>query len=244
MELEKIADRLTTLENKINELNDSSLKNICLLEENYYANIFSSTITDSTWWHYEISPGNMAVGYSFLYSLYRILDEIQPKNILEIGLGQSSLMVTAYGSTHDCNHVIIEHDKEWISFFEHKLHGNNYSIFTPNLIKPNIEGYLVNMYDDISPVAEGQKYDLIIIDGPFGSPDISRIDTLNYMSEILSDNFIIMLHDAERPGEQNTIKMLENLLKEDGIDFHHGYKPGIAYTYIATSPSRKFICSL
>ncbi len=215
-----------------------------LLKELFYANVFNSTVVGSKWWHYEISPGNMAVGYPFLYTLYRMLDEIQPKNILELGLGQSSLMVTAYGSSFECNHTIVEHDTEWINFFKSKLHGNNYNIFTPRLLQQDIEGNKVNVYDDISPVAKDKKYDLIIIDAPYGSENISRIDTLNYMPEILDDNFIIMLHDAQRKGEINTIKMLENMLLESGIGFTCGHYPGISYTYVATSPNWKYLCSL
>ncbi len=214
------------------------------LEELFYANVFNSTITGSKWWHYEISPGNMAVGYPFLYVLYRILDEVKPSKILELGLGQSSLMTTAYGSTFPCEHTIIEHDKEWIEFFKHKLHGDNYTIFNPNMVVRDVEGNKVNMYDDISPVAFEKKYDLIIIDAPYGSENISRIDVLNYVPEILEKDFILMLHDAQRKGEYNTYLMFENMLREDNVPFNSNYYPGIQYTYVATSPSLRFICTL
>ena len=218
--------------------------NKSVLKELFYANVFNSTIVNSSWWHYEISPGNMAVGYSFLYVLFRILDEVKPKRILELGLGQSSLMTTAYGSSYECSHTIVEHDREWVDFFKHKLHGDNYSFFIPNLIRADIEGNMVNVYDDISPVSKGKKYDLLIIDAPFGSENISRIDILNYIPEILDDDFILLLHDAQRKGELNTIKMLENMFDEEKIEFSHGLYPGIAYTYIATSQRYRFMCTL
>lgn len=226
------------------EQQGSEYENKNMLKELFYANVFNSTIVNSPWWNYAVSPGNMAVGYPFLYMLYRVLDEVQPKHILELGLGQSSLMTTAYGSRFECDHTIVEHDGDWIEFFRKKLHGDNYSFFVPKLLQREIEGNIVNMYDDISPVAKGKKYDLLIIDAPFGSENISRIDTLNYIPEILCDDFILILHDAQRKGELNTIKMLENMLQEDGISFAHGLYPGIAYTYVATSPGYRFMCTL
>jgi hypothetical protein len=222
-------------------------RNYSYLEEIHYADVFNSTITGSSWWKYPINPGgSMAVGYSFLYALYRILDEIRPDSILELGLGQSTLMTTAYAcdKKDKVRHVIVEHDKEWIEFFKPKLHGYNYEIFTPNLGTVDVEGHKINIYDDISPVMKDKKYNLMILDAPFGSKFISRIDTLDYIPESLEDDFIIMLHDAQREGEQNTIKMLENLLDEGGVEFAKGYYGGRADTYVAASGSLKFVTTL
>ena len=246
MDNQKMQTDLTLIKGYVETAYVQSSRTSDTLDELYYADIFNSTIVGSSWWKYGISPGNMAVGYSFLYALYRILDDIKPTNILELGLGQSSLMTTAYAQDKkgSVKHTIIEHDHSWIDFFKHKLHGDNYSIFTPDLLVADVEGHNVNVYDDISPVMKGEKYDLMIIDAPFGSEFISRIDTLDYIPECLSDDFILMLHDASRPGEQNTIKMIENILNEGNVKFSKGYYRGRAYTYVATSESRRFITTL
>lgn len=215
-----------------------------VLNELRFANIFNSTIVKSEWWNYSISPGNMAVGYPFLYALYRILDETKPKKILELGLGQSSLMTTAYSKSNEVKHVIVEHDNDWIKFFRGKLHGENYAIYVPNLVINNIENHNIYMYDDLSEIMEGAKYDLLIIDAPFGSQFVSRIDTFDYIPDILEDNFVIMLHDANREGEKNSIRMLENILRENDIKFANGIYEGIADTYVVTSANQRFLCSL
>lgn len=53
-----------------------------------------------------------------MYTLYRILDEVQPKNILEMGLGQTSKMTTQYAKYYKDSHLlIVEGDQLWIDNF-------------------------------------------------------------------------------------------------------------------------------
>ncbi len=235
---------LSQLLDSTNKLCEVEMHNKKMLSELHYANIFNSTVIKSSWWDYSISPGNMAVGYPFLYVLYRILDEAKPRKILELGLGQSSLMTTAYSRSNVVKHVIVEHDEKWIEFFRGKLHGENYDVYVPNLVVNNIENHNIYMYDDISAIMEGEKYDLVIIDAPFGSPFVSRIDTFDYIPDILEENFVIMIHDANREGEINSIKILENILIENDIKFASGIYEGEADTYIVTSADQRFLCSL
>ncbi|MDR0649034.1 MAG: hypothetical protein LBF92_06835, partial [Synergistaceae bacterium] len=96
-----------------------------LLEEILWAQIFHDTIAGSKWLiDKSFSPGRWAVGYEFLYVLYRVLNSVRPKKILELGLGQTTNMLSQYVSAHeDVRHLIVEHDTEWIDFFrkEHDI---------------------------------------------------------------------------------------------------------------------------
>ena len=64
------------------------------IPEILWANIYHDTIASSDWLHDRtISPGGLyrwGVGYNFLYAVYRILDEMRSRHILELGLGQST----------------------------------------------------------------------------------------------------------------------------------------------------------
>lgn len=58
------------------------------IKEINYAQIFNDTLKESIWLTKKnFSLNRSASNYSFMYTLYRILDEVQPKNILEIGTG-------------------------------------------------------------------------------------------------------------------------------------------------------------
>jgi hypothetical protein len=54
------------------------------------AQFFRGTIEDCEWLKYRsFSPGGWAMDNAALYTLFRILNDVKPKNILEFGLGQS-----------------------------------------------------------------------------------------------------------------------------------------------------------
>ena len=62
-----------------------------------WAEIFNSTIQDSLWFKDKsLSPGRWAAGYPFLYALYRTLNEKHPLNILELGMGQTTKLISQY----------------------------------------------------------------------------------------------------------------------------------------------------
>ena len=85
-----------------------------------WACIFNNAIDTETWLkNKSFYPGRWAIGYPVLYVLYRILNEVKPKSILELGLGQSTKMITQYAAAYeDVKHYVVEHDDEWIHFFE------------------------------------------------------------------------------------------------------------------------------
>lgn len=72
-----------------------------------------------------VYAGGWTVNWSFLCILYRILDEIQPDSILELGLGQTTKLTTSYMKSklgkHEKKHSIIEHDEEWMNFMKHSI---------------------------------------------------------------------------------------------------------------------------
>lgn len=141
------------------------------LQSLYWGQIFNSTIVGSNWYvNQAISPGRWAVGYEFLYVLYRTLDEIRPKSILELGLGQSTKLTSQYAGKEQINHIVVEHNPQWKTFFENGW--DCLSKYTKICISPLIEvngiGNKYYEYQKIAEIVNNQKFNLILIDGPFG----------------------------------------------------------------------------
>lgn len=119
---------------------------LSLVPEIFWANIYHDTIVESEWLKDKtISPtGSMgaAVGYNFLYPLYRILDEMHPKNILETGLGQSTRLTAQYAGYYKANHSVVEHEPSWAKFFSESFKGmSNYTkIYVTPLYEADYEG--------------------------------------------------------------------------------------------------------
>ena len=245
-------------------LNDDNIKNIEQLadirntslvmgrdiSEAVWAEIYNSTITKSRWLKDKaFSPGRWAVGYPYLYVMYRILNEVQPQNILELGLGQSTKMIGQYTSYYKrVHHQVVEHDPEWIDFFK-----KNYSLSErTKLIQlnrefvPYKEAEKVRVFKDFSQTFKGQKFDFISIDAPLGGDmkEYARIDVLQMIPACLAEDFIIMIDDCERSGEKRTVMEMERVLQENQILYRKGKYSGKKDCIVIASNVLKFVCSM
>lgn len=92
-------------------------------KEILWANIFRDTIADSSWLKNKtFSLGRAAAGYPTMYAMYRILNEVQPAQILELGLGQSTRMISQYAlACPNIQHTVVEHNASWVQFFEQQF---------------------------------------------------------------------------------------------------------------------------
>lgn len=202
------------------------------------AHRFSDTINDSEWLkNKSFSAGGAALDYGALYTMYRILDSVCPKNILEFGLGQSSKMIHQYVNHYkDATAVTYEHDEQWISFFK-GIVKDKYpvNIYKTDLQEMEYNGYKTLSYKDNCKELLGKKYDFIFIDGPFGSKHYSRPQILYLLPDCINKSFCIMIDDVERNGEHETILEIERILNENRIEY---YKR----TY-SSSKSHIIICS-
>lgn len=208
--------------------------------EIHYAFIFNDTIKNSIWLEKtDFSLVNSAANYSFMYSLYRILNDATPKNILELGLGQTTKLTSQYAKYFDdVKLTVFETDEDWIQTFSQKLDlTGNVEII--NLSEESFDCYGTTSirFKDISNAVGDEKYDLIIIDGPRGfinGPDgdilleYSRTDIWQLIPSNLANDFIIIMDDYHRVGEKNTMDHVEKLLKENNKELFsytcHGFK--------------------
>ena len=197
---------------------------IAYIHECYWANIFRDTIQNSEWLlNKSFSPGRAALSYVSLYVLYRILNDIKPNNILECGLGQSSRMTIQYTDFYKKNLMIFEDNREWLDFFSLQFPTvKNYThIYELDFINVDpIEKSRV--YKGFEQDLNGKKFDLIIVDGPNGSTKYSRYQMVKFLDYIDPNNFIILLDDFNRTGEQETFTMAQQILASRNIEFISG----------------------
>lgn len=200
--------------------------------------IFNSTITDSEWLKYKsFSPGGWAVDYGFLYTLYRVLNDMKPQNILEFGLGQSSKMIHQYANFYkNTSAITCEHDSEWIDFFQRgKIGDYSITIKHLNLEEVTYKGERTLSYKDMPDAFGNEKFDLIVIDAPFGSPRYSRSQIIELVKNNISEVFCIILDDYDRYGEQETFEELKRIISEK-------YNLSILYMEYKGSKRHMLIC--
>jgi len=209
------------------------------------AAIFDSSINGVDWIKSKsFSPSRAAANYSFLYILFRVLDDICPKSIIEFGMGQTSKLTSQYvfNKNQDAKLTIIEHNKIWIDIFKSKLSLNsNIKIENLETSVENYKSHKVIIYKNLQDIIKYTKYDLMIIDG-IGAEKYSRIYVLDLIpNNINKDSFVIILDDYDRDGERNTAKEIIMKLKNNNIPFERTEFSGVKSQLIFCSPNLKFL---
>ena len=238
------------LRNEIKVVRYYAVTTRAVSREILWSEIFNNTISNSGWLlDKSFSPGRWAVGYQYLYSVYRILNEAKPKNILELGLGQSTRMLAQYAQTNsNIKHLIVEHDKNWIEFFanEYRLPKNSNIVQLELENREFKEDAEVLCYKDFAKVLKNRKFDFISIDAPFGfnAKIYARIDILEIIPQCLAENFVVVIDDYNRKGEKNTVSEIEKLLTENGIKYSKGIYAGEKECLVITSENNNFLTSM
>lgn len=208
--------------------------------------IFNNTIQDSEWLKYKsFSPGEWAADYGLLYTLYRVLNGMRPQNVLEFGLGQSSKMLHQYGKFYNTNVLTCEHDEKWIEFFtKEKVGQYDLNIKKMELETISYKGFETLTYKNCVQELGGAKYDLIVVDGPFGRPHYSRPQILEISKANLSESFCIIIDDTHRSGESETANEVQTILESFGKKYlSHTYSSSKKHTLICSEDLR-FLTSL
>lgn len=210
------------------------------------AHIFNNTIADSSWLKYKsFTPGAFAVDYGFLTTLYQTLNIVRPATILEFGLGQSSKMVHQYATFCNAEATTCEHDVNWASFFNNGRVGQ-YDIKIDFLELEHVDynGKKTLSYKNIDQHYKEKKYDLIIVDGPFGSAHYSRSQIINLAKNNLKESFCIIIDDYERIGEQETAKELLNVLDEKKITYRTAVYSASKQHFLVCTEDLSFLTTL
>ena len=181
--------------------------------------------------------------------MYRVLNEIHPKHILELGLGQSTRMISQYASFFcDITHMVIEQDPRWIEFFKRdfKLPPTSQIIQLNYDFVPYKDTKKVRVYQNFQESVAGSTYDFISIDAPLGGDmkEYARIDILSLIPQHLDKDFIIMIDDTNRSGEKHTVNEIEECLGRNGIEYQCGKYLGIKECTLLCSKSLGFLSSM
>jgi hypothetical protein len=223
-------------------------QNSLMLQELNWANVYHDSIRGEAWINEtSLNIGRWAGGYAFFYVLVRILKDTKPQRILELGLGESTKMISQFieHSSPETTHLIIEHDENWkMKFLDIFELSNKSRIELCPLVDQNIHGYNNKMYQNFRTIAQGE-FDFILVDGPFGSSHFSRYELIIMLNELnLEKDFIILFDDTHRTGEQETLEELHQLLKGKNIAYTHSTYQGIKACTLICSERMKFLTTL
>ena len=184
---------------------------------------FTEILHDTEWIRDKnVDLSDFAVDEAYMMHMIKILETYSFKNILDLGCGQTTLILSQYAETHLAELQTIESDAKWADKLqmEHpkvnvKKHVQYYHTVT------NETSMYVGLTRNL--LLQNIKYDFISVDGPYGfnCKHMSRINILELISNgLIADKFVIMLHDIKRMAEMNTAKACTSLLDVLGIKYN------------------------
>lgn len=213
-----------------------------------WAHVYHDSIRGIKWLEaLSLNIGRWAGNYSFFYVLNRILSDYKPNKIVELGLGESSKFVSAYldNSLFESSHIIIEQDMKWIVSFESRYKLSSRSKIIHCLLQEKeIKGFVTKVYQDLEKKID-KKFDLYIVDGPYGSERYSRYDIVSLVANFeAEDQFIIIMDDTNRQGETDTVLEIKKMLKARNISYYHGDYRGNKCVTLIVSEKYKYSTSM
>lgn len=174
-------------------------------------------------------PVGAAASYSLLYLLTRVMSELPVRTVLEMGSGQSTVLLDRLlpeGGTHQA----YEQNADWAARVGSRV---KHSQVRHSPLAP--QTYEGKSYAGLSGIAP-QPFDLLLVDGPNGTDHFSRFDCVPLLAAHPGTEFIVIVDDANRPGEQETIAALSAVLQQRGIDFKLNYLHGRNTHAVITTP--------
>lgn len=158
------------------------------------------------------------------FCLAYILNEIiinKRKSIIEFGSGISTILIARLIKENGLpvSFVSVEHNIEWIEVLNKQLKRENLTDFVKiehiNLVDQNTEIGKVLSYDSksILNITAGNKYDLIIVDGPPANTSkirYSRYPVFLNLRKNLFNEYCLIIDDANRKGEKEIINRYKN----------------------------------
>lgn len=213
--------------------------------ELYQATRFHDSIVDSPWLKYKsFSLGGWAADYGLMYTLFRTLNAMKPMNILEFGLGQTSKMIHQYAKYYNANAITCEHDEKWVEFFNNKDGDYPVNVQLMNLQTVEYKGKSTLTYENCSKIFSNQQFNLILVDGPFGSEHFSRPQIVELAKNNLAQQFCIIIDDYERIGEQETMAEVQKVLKTNNTPFCCRVYSAEKQHMLICSPNLEFLTTM
>jgi predicted O-methyltransferase YrrM len=162
-------------------------------------------------------PVRGAANYSLMYLVARIVTELRPDRIVELGAGQSTLLIDklAGGLGPAAKITTLEHDADWVAHIGGSV---RHPVLHSGLRRRAVAGIDVAGYEFGELPAGPVQF--LIVDGPpakGAATRYARLAALELAERLDPAGFVIVIDDAERPGEAMLGSLLERELRGRGV---------------------------
>jgi hypothetical protein len=165
-------------------------------------------------------PIGGAANHGLFYVIARCFIEFEIKNAIELGAGQTSILMSQLSSRYRdrINIRTVEHDAQWAEYIRPKV---GHELFLAHLVDKTIGGHRISHYAS-GYFDKSTKYDFVLIDGPPAYREdilMNRLGAVEIIQDNLAGDFVLIVDDAERPGEGALIDAIRRELKNRRVGF-------------------------
>jgi len=147
-----------------------------------------------------------------MYLLTRVMSELPVRNIVELGSGQTTLLIDKLRPAEGL-HVAYDQSEFWARTVAER--ALRCAVRHSPLGAKEFEGVSYAGFKSLPTV----DFDLLLVDGPNGTDHVSRFDCVPLVDANRAPQFVVIVDDADRPGEQETMAALTKLLARKGVDY-------------------------
>ncbi|MEZ4871817.1 MAG: hypothetical protein R2827_06130 [Bdellovibrionales bacterium] len=185
-------------------------------------------------------PFRGAANSSLMYLIMRALTSYDFKNVIEFGCGQSTYIFDAILKIKQNKFEMtsFENNEFWQKQVQEKV---DTPVTLAPLIQTQVLDQTVQFYDYKSKIGK-EKFDFILVDGPYGVKNYSRYGSLNVILENLADDYVIIFDDAERWGEKQSYLSTVEQLRKKGLKFHTRLLEADKHQFIIASEKYRGVC--
>ena len=137
-----------------------------------------------------------------------LVDSLNVEAVLELGSGVSTLLLANDFRRRGSGRVLsFDDDARWAAQTTAKLKHEKLDGIAEVRVAPLVDieaGGRRSSWYDLAALDKDRRFDLIIVDGPpsWQGDTMARLPALYQLRRHLSDNGMLVLDDAQRPGEQ------------------------------------------
>jgi predicted O-methyltransferase YrrM len=164
-------------------------------------------------------PVGAAACHSLMYLLFRLFADNRVESVVELGSGQSTLLIDRI-KAEPTRHVCYEEDPQWHALLGAKLKNCDYRH------SPLVEKISHGIRHDGYARLESTDFDVLLVDGPRGVDRYSRFDCVQLALANSRPDYLIVIDDADRPGETQTVRHLVDALRRRGDEVKLSYGRG------------------
>ena len=176
-----------------------------------------------------------AASHGLIYVLTRALIEHQFQRVLELGVGETTKVLSAYSRERQARILSLEDNEAWASELRERcgsaLHRIEHAPLTP--APGGASWYDPRVWEAKVPTG---GFDLILVDGPIGTQQLSRVGIVDFFSTIAAPEWLVIWDDLDRLPDLQSFVAFTNKLRAAKVNFRLAFCSGTKVVGLACTP--------